>query len=1089
MRKYTKGIILFLTVLPSVYVRAEPTTSINLSLSESHNIVFQLTDSIYNSSNTMIATAHTDYYKPAGGPCGEVECNGQFAILIDGGIPPYNINLSSGQNFSTGYNYSVIDSLCAGQHIYFITDSLGQVATDTINISQTQGLTIIINHLQEVYCLGSLAGAIAADVVGGVAPYTYQIDNQPTQSSNVFDFLGAGTHNIMATDANGCSDTVPDNLAMNLSFWIDSVSTQNITCGGECLGQVTVHVNGWTGPYSYSFDNGLTYQNSNSNTNLCSGTVNVLVADTNNCLINTTINISAPPALTMSPTFTEPYCHGLSVGVVTFNASGGAPGYIYSIDDGPLTTTDPVTDIAAGEHVLHLIDANGCELNDTIIVTTPPPFSYNYFSNNPATCGFNDGSFELTAVNGNAPYLYSIDSNLTGQFQNGLFTGLPAGLYMFNVTDANGCQDSTIVALSNSNMTTQTDQNTAPLCNNNCDGIIEASPLSGSAPYNYYYNFNTTPQLTGLFTGICEGQHFITIEDGSLCLGIEEIILSQPDSITYEPIIIDPCPGNFDGEITLVNVSGGTPGHVHSLDGGFTYQASPTFSGLGAGVYQSVVQDVNGCIGYLDVLIAAPNPWNVFINKSDLNCFQDNSGFVQLIGGGATPPYTYNLNGSISAPGIFTGQYASTFPITFTDANGCTLDTSVVITEPLELILSIDSLTDPTCFAGSDGQLYLSAIGGTPYYQYSLDGGMTVTTTESFSTLAEGSYNIYIEDINGCSDNGTLLLTAPSSPIVDTANVTSIFCAGPCLGSVEINMSNSVSPYTIIPSSGNIVWITFDEYKVDSMCTGIATIDVYDNLGCYVTIDVDILSSTDLGLDTFGLLLPNCFNSCDGEISFDLSNGTPPFTISSTIGNISPITLNQYLIDSICAGNLYITATDANDCFVDETILITDPDSLYFTFNQTTIVSCTACNDGVAQLTPFGGTPPFTYNWGTLSSSTSSTANDLPGGSGIVCITDANGCQFCDSVTVDFIDDIGFDEEGFQLLVSPNPASSKIRIESSIPLMFIELFDMKGKLILAIDPLNAQVISLDIQDLPNGMYLLKSQSQEESFIEKVVIQH
>lgn len=62
--------------------------------------------------------------------------------------------------------------------------------------------------------------------------------------------------------------------------------------------------------------------------------------------------------------------------------------------------------------------------------------------------------------------------------------------------------------------------------------------------------------------------------------------------------------------------------------------------------------------------------------------------------------------------------------------------------------------------------------------------------------------------------------------------------------------------------------------------------------------------------------------------------------------------------------------------------------------------SCSNCADGAAYAMMYGGTGPYTYSWS--SGGTSALETGLAPGTYIVCITDANGCSACDTVTVNF---------------------------------------------------------------------------------------
>ena len=64
-----------------------------------------------------------------------------------------------------------------------------------------------------------------------------------------------------------------------------------------------------------------------------------------------------------------------------------------------------------------------------------------------------------------------------------------------------------------------------------------------------------------------------------------------------------------------------------------------------------------------------------------------------------------------------------------------------------------------------------------------------------------------------------------------------------------------------------------------------------------------------------------------------------------------------------------------------------------------TMASCGSCADGSATVTPAGGSAPYTYSWSPISNTTATASGLLPG-TYTCCVTDANSCTACDSVTI-----------------------------------------------------------------------------------------
>jgi hypothetical protein len=108
-------------------------------------------------------------------------------------------------------------------------------------------------------------------------------------------------------------------------------------------------------------------------------------------------------------------------------------------------------------------------------------------------------------------------------------------------------------------------------------------------------------------------------------------------------------------------------------------------------------------------------------------------------------------------------------------------------------------------------------------------------------------------------------------------------------------------------------------------------------------------------------------------------------------------------------------------------------------------------------------------------------------------ITDANGCQATDSVTV-FISTLGINENGLedQVTVFPNPSKGDITIDlGSIELGNndkIELIDAQGKLVTVFNELDSQKITIKKSTLGNGIYTLKFDVNNTVFMKRIVFQ-
>lgn len=903
--------------------------------------------------------------------------NGELTVTAGGGTAPYLYDIGGAQQASANFT-----GLAAGAYTVTVTDGNGCTETVNITVASSAGPVASVDTQQDVPCFGGLNGSVTIAVAGGSAPYQFSLNAGPNQASNTFS-LGAGNHSVTVTDANGCTSSVNFTIGTASALLVNTVA-QDASCNGLCDAQVTVTANGGTPPYQYSSDNGLTFQASNILANLCPGPIDVVVKDDNGCLANDQPVCGEPPVLSFNPSFVEPSCNGLSDGTITFAGAGGTPGYQYSVDNGTsFSGADPVTGIAAGTYNLVLQDNNGCQENAQITVTEPPPFTFNFIANNPSNCGANDGSFEIAAVPGMAPFTYSIDGGVTTQ-PNGYFGGLYSGLYNLYVTDGNGCVDSVYSALSDNVMITQTDLVQDATCYNGCDGGLAVSQQFGSPPFTYTINTNPIPQGSGNFFGLCEGTYYITIEDNGLCIGIEQVYVGHPDTILFTATGTDPlCPAGADGFIDVnAGITGGNGGpYTYSIDG-VNFQAGTNFPGLTSGTYTITAQDGNGCLGTYNVTLGEPAPWNVSVNATDLVCFQDNTGFIQVVGNGATGPYSYNLSGTVNATGIFPLLAANNYNITVTDANNCTFNTTQLINEPAQLTEN-NVPTDALCNGACDGEIDITAAGGTPPYAYSADNGVIMQSGNVITGLCAGNYTVYVEDANGCNTSSAQTIGEPTAV---AANITSNpATCGNNNGDMTITANGGTPAYQYSSDNGT----TFQAGNTfAALAPGNYNVIVEDLNGCQYTELHTVLQELSPQIIAVSTTDIDCFGNCIGEIDASANGGTG--ALSYDIGGAGQGT---GLFQNLCAGNYTLTVTDANMCTATQALTINEPTQLVHG-TTTTDLLCFNDNSGVVDINANGGTTPYLYSFdGGTTFGITDIADYLAAGNHTIVVEDANGCQ------------------------------------------------------------------------------------------------
>lgn len=169
-----------------------------------------------------------------------------------------------------------------------------------------------------------------------------------------------------------CDGTVyTDDVTVTVGAAFDAtVSTTDITCGGDNNGTASIDLTGGIPPYTYEWSTGATGVTSVSG--LDGGTYTVTVTEAGGCSRTYTFTIVEPEDLTATvENLVNNPCNGYSEGSVHINATGGTPPYSYSLNGDAPTIIDDFSGLAAGEYTVLVTDANGCTTEVSFTITEP----------------------------------------------------------------------------------------------------------------------------------------------------------------------------------------------------------------------------------------------------------------------------------------------------------------------------------------------------------------------------------------------------------------------------------------------------------------------------------------------------------------------------------------------------------------------------------------------------------------------------------------------------------------------------------------------------------------------------------------------
>lgn len=391
-------------------------------------------------------------------------------------------------------------------------------------------------------------------------------------------------------------------------------------------------------------------------------------------------------------------------------------------------------------------------------------------------------------------------------------------------------------------------------CFGGCDGTATADAI-GVAPFTYSWD-DPLSQTTATAVGLCAGVYEVTVTDALGCVETGEVEVLEPEEITGMVTVVNlvSCFGLTDGSGTIVG-EGGTG--VLTYDIGDGPMPTGEFTDLAPGSYIVTIMDENGCTLDIPLDIVSPELLELtLVSTVEVSCNGGDDGELTVEGIGGVVPYEYSIDGgAFGADATFTGLTAGSYDVEIRDYNGCLSMLTIDITEPPALTLDLVGTIDATCFEGSDGSLEVIGGGGTGALEYSIDGG-AFGGTPTFSGLTEGTYTITVRDANGCETTLDVVVGHPIPVAVDEI-VVGETCLGDCLGSIDLDASDGVAPYTF---SIDDCATTDGVGSYAGLCAGDYDICVTDANGCQYTNTVTVIDGVVPADATITPIGPFCVN-------------------------------------------------------------------------------------------------------------------------------------------------------------------------------------------------------------------------------------
>lgn len=802
-----------------------------------------------------------------------------------------------------------------------------------------------------------------------------------------------GQYTLITVDAFGCESqtgfVITEPQVLNATIIVNDTkcSVNN--------GMITVNATGGTAPYTYSKNNGATFQGASYFSTLAPGIYDIIVEDLNGCTFSSTVTVdpSTLPVIN-SVNIVDVTCFNGTDGGLTINASGGAPPYAFS-NGGAFQSSNQFLNLQSKNYTLIVSDVFGCTTATAVNIGQPPPVDINAIVT-PADCGLNNGTININVLSGGVgSLLYSINAGQSFQASN-QFINLFPGLYTLVIQDANGCLAYDTATVNNLNAPAINNLVvTHSTCYGSNNGSITINASGGVGVLQYSINNGVTFFATNFFNNLSDANYKIVVKDANGCISSTTTDITEPAPISLSADLTPTQCGLNNGAINI-NLTNGIAPFQYSIDNGVTFFSTDIFQNLAAGNYTAVITDATGCTRTRVFNITSSSAPSVSSSTTvDATCFAAVTGSISVNTIGGTPPIKFSIDGGVTFinSGIFNGLVAGNYNIIVQDVGGCSTSTPFVINQPAQLLLNVNS-TDAICGL-PNGTLTLTGSGGTLPYTFSKDGGLSFGVTNNFNSLAAGNYKVVVMDNNGCVEASTVTILDAVGPRITAFTTTPQICSGATNASIYL---------TAVSGTGVL------QFSIDSGFTQ-QTSNVFNNLsgGTYYTYVEDINGCKDsvvISVNTLASPQINLINATD-LTCYQVANGTIQIAASGGNGallysiNNGGVFATDTYYDSLAAGSYIVIVEDSNQCQVRDTILLVQPTQLNVTSG--TIPERCFRNDGQIFLHGSGGTPGYLFSLGNNSLINDSIFSSLDSGTYNMHIVDLNGCEDSVSVLVSFL--------------------------------------------------------------------------------------
>jgi outer membrane protein OmpA-like peptidoglycan-associated protein len=807
-------------------------------------------------------------------------------------------------------------------------------------------------------------------VVSGVVTSYNMLDDKYQVFDGAENYASYYGHTIMVDlDGNvwiGTTDKGLYYISKGQSVDIETIVEKGIDCNGNGRdAELRVRLLGGTPPFEYAWTGGLSGDNPK---NVGPGNYEVTITDSKGRarvaqipVPDTRIKVTVKQKKSAS-------APNQSDAVAELDIIGNASGIKVLWDNGETMVT--AVKLVPGKHTATITNQKGCSATVSIDITAKELALEAEWKDrgNGVRCADEKKPVSIGVAGGKPPYNYQWNTpGLTGETVE-----LGSGDHSVTVSDAAGIKKVLNFTIKKVQPLVVTATQDSPASTNKQDGKAIARAVNALAPVTFAWDNGETGETA---SNLAPGKHTLTATDANGCIAAAIVNITE-DIQTLSVQLLQKEKIKCAGQKVMVQtrVSGGKSPYQYTW--GMNGQSNEQLGEVGAGNYALTVTDAAGGKAMATLSVEQPQPLTVTIAPQSPASTGNADGRANAQGQGGASPLSFQWDNGESLPNA--QQLAPGLRgVTVTDANGCTAEATIQITENiLPLSVSLVEKAPVKCFGDKTAVLQANVSGGKKPFQYAWSAvGMNGMQP---ANLASGDYSVTVTDATGTKATATYRIQQPET-LSAQIDILSPASAGNDDGRAQALPKGGTDPI-------NYAWDNTEKTAVaQRLSPGKRSVTLTDANGCTYSASTEITENIlPLSIKVVEKSAVRCAGD-KGSLSVETTGGKGPFQYNwnypAAKGN-NPVDLE--------GGQYVVTVTDSKGVTATGTAAFPVLAPLEMTISRNLGVSKEGASDGKAAVVINGGIPPYTVVWDTKQNGLN--VSKLPQGTHYVRVADAKGC-------------------------------------------------------------------------------------------------